>query len=88
MTYDVSSDPLRYRVAEIIDDYGIRVQWSVFECDLDDGKLAEMRRRLEGALADAEAANVRLYGICSRCAGLVLELGQSGVPKSGKYVVL
>ena len=35
VSYDVSDDRRRRKVAKIMEGYGYRVQYSVFECDLD-----------------------------------------------------
>ena len=34
IAYDISEDRIRYRVAKILENYGTRVQYSVFECKL------------------------------------------------------
>lgn len=34
ITYDISDDRIRYRVAKILENHGSRVQYSVFECRL------------------------------------------------------
>jgi CRISPR-associated protein Cas2 len=35
VSYDISDDKRRRKVAQIMEGYGYRVQYSVFECDLD-----------------------------------------------------
>lgn len=44
--YDISDDKRRRKVMGIMEGYGYRVQYSVFECDLDRRKTAELKRRL------------------------------------------
>ncbi len=65
ITYDVeTSSPagagrLR-RVAKACEDYGMRVQNSVFECVLDGARFATLRNRIAGVI-DAENDSVRFY---------------------------
>ena len=42
IAYDIASDKRLRRVARICEDYGIRVEKSVFECDLSDGDFADL----------------------------------------------
>jgi CRISPR-associated protein Cas2 len=44
--YDVSDDEERERVAKVLEDYGIRVQKSSFECVLTRGSRLTLERRL------------------------------------------
>ena len=46
--YDICDPKRLRRVAEVCEDFGVRLQYSVFECDLN----AAERVKLEGKLAD------------------------------------
>ena len=48
------------RVAQLCEKYGQRVQYSVFECDLDQAQLEVLVHRLE-KLIDKDCDSVRLY---------------------------
>jgi CRISPR-associated protein Cas2 len=48
------------RVAQVCKDFGQRVQKSVFECQVDEMKFEELRRRLLREIDDSED-NLRLY---------------------------
>ena len=82
--YDIASDRRRARVAKELLNFGVRVQESVFECDLASaGRLRELRKRL-GRLVDASEDSVRLYRVCAGCAGereiMGLDLGRPPLP--------
>ena len=47
ISYDVADDARRHRVCEALKDFGRRVQYSVFECDLDEQGLAQLWERVE-----------------------------------------
>ncbi|NTW37517.1 MAG: CRISPR-associated endonuclease Cas2 [Syntrophobacteraceae bacterium] len=56
ITYDISADDSRQRVHNILKDYGKRVQYSVFECDLEDKQIAQLQRRLDRLLRPDEGS--------------------------------
>ncbi len=65
VAYDVRTDEAKgkkrlRRVAQVCKDFGQRVQKSVFECQVDDMKFEELRRRLLREINDEED-NLRLY---------------------------
>ena len=66
VSYDVVSDARRDRVANALLDFGRRVQFSVFECHLDDGELGTLRARV-AALIDSATDSVRYYRVCAQC---------------------
>lgn len=65
VTYDVSTETkegrsrLR-RIAKTCEDWGQRVQFSVFECDLDPAQWTALRARLIGII-DPENDSLRFY---------------------------
>ncbi|MGB0680739.1 MAG: CRISPR-associated endonuclease Cas2 [Polyangiales bacterium] len=65
VAYDVatttSAGRRRHRkVAKACKDYGVRVQFSLFECSLDGGSWAKLRARLLGMI-DEEEDSIRFY---------------------------
>ena len=44
--YDICDDKRLRRVAEVCSDFGIRLQYSVFECDLNAGEKTQMEAKL------------------------------------------
>lgn len=51
-------------------DFGEHVQYSVFECLLEDAALDRLRKRLEEKVV-AEEDSVRIYRLCADCRGKV-----------------
>jgi CRISPR-associated protein Cas2 len=76
VVYDVPDDRRRLRLSKLLEGYGRRVQFSVFECFL---SLEEMRK-LYGKVAKQVKAedNVRFYWITEDAMGRVLTLGSEG----------
>lgn len=74
VAYDIADDDRRRRVSETLENYGTRVQESVFECHLTPSQRAELQERLEG-LIEPEVDNVRYYRVCQDCLAQSLVVG-------------
>lgn len=74
ISYDIKDDLRRNRLAKLLDDYGDRVQYSVFEAILEEDKWAEMVRRIKAAI-DTSEDSVRIYRLCAPCQARVLIIG-------------
>lgn len=73
VSYDIADARRLRRVAREMENFGIRVQRSVFECYLDDERLQELQKRLARKL-DIHADKVRYYALCGRdVAGVVID---------------
>ncbi len=77
VVYDTPSDKRRRRVAQILDAYGERVQFSVFEVFAEGAHWERMVSRL-GRVVDEEEDRLRLYPACDRCARAVVSLAGRG----------
>lgn len=75
ISYDVTDNKRRLKVSNILDDYGDRVQYSVFECILGGKKYDEMVRRLKEVI-DEENDKLRIYPLCGTCKEKVLIMGK------------
>lgn len=73
ITYDISDDDDRRKVHGILKDYGKRVQYSVFECHLSDGRLSDLRARLLAEIDKADS--LRWYPLCAWCSDAVFFQG-------------
>jgi len=66
IAYDIEDDGVRTRLTGVVEQFGRRVQKSVFECRLSAETREELTRRLSTALGPA-AGHVRLYRVCAEC---------------------
>ena len=87
VSYDVTGDGNRRRVMECLKDYGRRVQYSVFECNLGEDELKQMWRRLAPEI-DPAHDSVRLYGLCKDCEQQVAILGRGDVYSESDVVII
>jgi CRISPR-associated protein Cas2 len=75
VAYDIADNRRLQRIAKIMEDYGDRVQYSVFEMEVDRTTFRQMRQRTEDVL-EADEDGVKYFFLCDRCAGRVDVLGQ------------
>lgn len=62
VVYDVSCDKRRKKVADLLEGYGERVQYSVFECVLDKDRYRQLSDRLIKRI-NLEEDSIRIYPI-------------------------
>lgn len=74
VSYDIS-DPKRLRkVARILEGFGVRLQYSVFECPLDDLRLAKLKAELQDSLNHEEDQVLFVsLGSTSKDASLIID---------------
>jgi len=75
IAYDTPSNRRRRKFAQLLEGYGIRVQWSVFECELRSDQLQRLRQRLERLIVDEEDS-VRFWPVLERSSKQVIHLGR------------
>jgi len=74
LAYDISSQKRLSRVARVCEDFGVRVQYSIFECRLEDPEFTRFWNLL---LDEIDASEDRLvaYQIDAKCAKKTLTAG-------------
>ncbi len=87
VSYDIPDDKRRLKVANLLGDYGQRVQFSVFEVWLNDTLRQELLDKLKQRI-NAEEDSVRLYGLCAACQKKVTSLGQGTLPIAPGAVII
>lgn len=58
--YDIGNSKRLRKVARVMKSYGIRAQKSVFECSLDDNKIAELKEKIK-SLIEKNEDSFRIY---------------------------
>ena len=85
--YDIISDRRRYRVDKALSGYGLRVQKSVFETELNEKEFLKLRHTLHKEIDESEDS-VRFYRQCVRCKSGVDVLGVGTVPTDEPEVIV
>jgi CRISPR-associated protein Cas2 len=74
VAYDIANPRRLQRIAKIMEDYGMRVQKSIFEVEANDRSFAEMKRRAEKEM-DWDEDGVKYFPLCEPCSGALVVLG-------------
>jgi len=74
VAYDISEQKRLARVARVCEDFGVRVQYSIFECRLEEAEFNEFWLRLLGEIKEDEDRIVA-YKIDARCSKETMTAG-------------
>ncbi len=67
ISYDIEKDKVRNKIAKTLENYGKRVQYSVFECRITQKQYDKLYSELAKLMRDEEEGNIRFYNICANC---------------------
>lgn len=84
VAYDISSPARLRRVARTCEDFGVRVELSVFECDLEENVFDQFWKELN-ALIDPDEDSLLAYRLCLGCVRETLSAG--AVVRPGKMLL-
>lgn len=86
VAYDITSPDRLRKVARLCEDFGVRIQYSVFECKLEADRFETFWLRLID-LIDLDSDRLVAYKICSACAKNIHDAGtQTHLSKAVTYV--
>jgi len=74
IAYDIASSRRRDRTARLLLDYGERIQYSVFECELTPPRLNALQERLT-TMINTRTDRVHFYPLCQTCFGKAASIG-------------
>jgi CRISPR-associated protein Cas2 len=80
VTYDIADRRRLARVAKILEEHGLRLQRSVFECLLAPKDLKRLRRRLEQEM-EPDEDGLKFFPLCKRCEQRVTVYGDAAEPE-------
>ncbi len=81
VSYDIPDTNRRTKLSKVLQDFGERVQYSVFECILDNKLLDKLERRID-KVANQEDDSIRIYPICGNCEKTIKIIGKGNVTKN------
>ena len=87
VTYDISSNRRRKKVSDILEGYGKRVQYSVFEVILSQSKCAELQRRLRRYF-NPDEDSIRFYPVSRHTLGQVEIWGEIPLSEPQKSIII
>lgn len=74
VAYDIADPKRLHKVAQLCEDYGMRVQLSVFECRLEADRFDAFWVKLQ-TLLETKQDRAVAYKVCTRCAREIRALG-------------
>jgi CRISPR-associated protein Cas2 len=87
VSYDICDDMRRNKVAEVLKDYGRRVQYSLFESQLDEKELEALLQEIK-PLIDFKADKLRIYKICQACLRRTMGFGKGANDAKARFIVV
>ena len=75
VSYDISDDKRRRKVATLMEGYGYRVQYSVFECSLTKRQMKKLKQELHPYVKAQEMDSIRFYPLPADAVSLVQVMG-------------
>jgi CRISPR-associated protein Cas2 len=87
ITYDIPCDRRRKKVSDLLEGYGERVQYSVFECVLTKVKYEELRQRLRKKYKEGEDS-IRFYPLSQHTLTQVEIWGEPPMTRSPGSIIV
>lgn len=83
ISYDISNDRNRLKVMKALEDYGTRVQYSVFECILRPKELDALKRRVQPYIQRTDS--VRFYFLNAGDVARIQVLGSGAITREAQF---
>jgi CRISPR-associated protein Cas2 len=87
ISYDIPHDGRRGKLAKLLENYGQRVQYSVFECILTPRQLRELRKRML-PLLELREDSVRFYFLPEDAVQMIRVLGVGSVTQDARVLLV
>ena len=79
--YDVCATKRRNKIAALLEGYGLRANYSVFELDVSERIYAELKQRI-ARIIEPKTDKVLFYRICKTCMAKSESLGEGEIFRS------
>ena len=81
VTYDIANDKRRTKLSDLLNTYGVRVNYSVFEIELSETKRETLIHQIElKKLLNKKYDSLRFYHLCENCIPKSFEIGNREEP--------
>ena len=86
ISYDIEDDKTRTKLAHKLKDFGMRVQYSVFEADITEKELDKLNKML-AKVKLVKNDSVRLYQFCESCYKKIKIWGTGEISRDKEYYI-
>lgn len=87
ISYDITDDKRRNKVAKILESYACRVQYSVFEIICNEEVIDKIASELKNIIKENEDS-IRIYSLCNSCVKRVTVFGVGEITKEVEVYVV
>lgn len=87
VTYDIHDNKRRAKIANELKNFGVRVQFSVFECQLDTKQQQILQKKL-AKWVDEKEDSIRYYILCAHCKEKIVIQGMGTVYEDEDFWIL
>lgn len=87
ITYDVADTKRLSKVAKTLKNFGLRVQYSFFQCEMEKEQLEDVKNALL-AVINKKEDSLRIYPVCEDCLRKVSSIGNGAVFVPQSYQIL
>lgn len=86
IAYDIADNRRRYRVVKAIEKYGVRINYSVYECMVTPAQLEKIQQKIS-RLIEKQEDTVVYYPICMNCFTKIIYQPESRKPAATTIVI-
>lgn len=86
IAYDIADDRRRYRIVKAIEKYGVRINYSVYECMVTPAQLKNIQQKIN-LLIEKQEDTVVYYPICMNCYTKIIYQPESRKPAAVTIVI-
>ena len=87
ISYDISDDKKRTKLAKKLKDFGPRVQYSVFEADVKKQELEKLKNVLDDIKLE-NGDSIRMYKLCQDCKKAIVIWGQGEITEDKDFYIV
>lgn len=91
ISYDISENKVRNKISKILEGYGKRIQYSVFECDIDENLYVTLHKQLLEQTINSKTDSIIIYKLCKKCADERMTIGtikENSIYKNNDVIVI
>lgn len=78
ISYDITDSKRRREVSKILENFGIRIQYSFFQCEMDQSQLEKLKNEILKIIHKREDS-LRIYSLCQDCNKKVVLCGNGEI---------
>ena len=87
ISYDIANPKRLVKVAKTLENFGLRVQYSFFECEMEKEQLNNLKRALLDII-NLKEDSLRIYPLCEDCLKETATVGKGSIFVPQTFTVL